>query len=80
MFLIFCALILLRRYKKFDGQLFWIYGLSYAVLRFMIEFFRGDSVRGLYFGDAISTSQIIAIGMFALSGFMIWRLRTGSVK
>jgi len=79
MLLIFCALILLRRYKKFDGQLFWIYGLSYAVLRFMIEFFRGDAVRGLYFGGAISTSQIIAIGMFSLSGFMLWRLRITAI-
>jgi len=73
--LIFCALILLRRYKKFDGQLFWFYVVLYAVLRFNIEFFRGDAVRGLYFGGAISTSQIIAIGMVILSGIMLWKLR-----
>jgi phosphatidylglycerol:prolipoprotein diacylglycerol transferase len=77
-FLIFCILILLRRYKTFDGQLFWLYGLLYAVLRFIIEFFRGDVIRGLYFGGIISTSQIIAIGMFILSGFMIWKLRKAS--
>jgi len=74
--LIFGALLLLRRSKKFDGQVFWLYALLYAVLRFIIEFFRGDAVRGLYFGDIISTSQIIAIGMFLLSGAMIWRLGT----
>jgi phosphatidylglycerol---prolipoprotein diacylglyceryl transferase len=74
-FLIFCTLILLRRYKTFDGQLFWLYGLLYAVLRFIIEFFRGDAIRGLYFGGIISTSQIIAIGMFLLSGTMLWNLR-----
>jgi len=77
-FMIFCILILLRRYKTFDGQLFWLYGLLYAVLRFIIEFFRGDVIRGLYFGGIISTSQIIAIGMFILSGFMIWKLRKAS--
>ena len=79
MFLIFCMLLLLRRRKTFDGQLFWLYALSYAVLRFIIEFFRGDAVRGLYFGDAISTSQIIAIGMFTLSGVMMWRLRNAAI-
>lgn len=72
---IFCALLLLRRSKKFDGQLFWLYALFYAVLRFIIEIFRGDTIRGLYFGNAISTSQIIAIGMAVLSGAMLWKLR-----
>lgn len=73
--LIFAALIFMRRHKKFDGQLFWSYLLFYSVLRFGIEFFRGDAIRGLYFGGVISTSQIIAIGMFVLSGFMFWKLR-----
>jgi phosphatidylglycerol---prolipoprotein diacylglyceryl transferase len=72
--LIFLTLLLLRRSKKFNGQLFWAYVLFYAVLRFIIEFFRGDTIRGLYFGGAISTSQIIAIGMFGLSGVMLWKL------
>jgi len=77
---IFIVLILFRRYKKFDGQLFWLYALFYAVLRFVIEFFRGDAMRGLYFGNAISTSQIIAIGMFILAGMMIWRLSKKPVQ
>jgi phosphatidylglycerol---prolipoprotein diacylglyceryl transferase len=79
-FVIFTMLILFRRHKKIDGQLFWIYALSYAVLRFTIEFFRGDAVRGLYFGDTISTSQIIAVGMFLLAGTMIWRLSKKNVQ
>lgn len=79
--LIFGALLLLRRRKKFDGQLFWLYTLMYACLRFLIEFFRGDAVRGLYFGNIISTSQIIAIGMLLLSGIMLWRLgKTSSIQ
>ena len=77
--LIFMTLLWLRRSKKFDGQLFWTYVLFYAVLRFSIEFFRGDEIRGLYFGGAISTSQIIAIGMFMLSGVMMWRLRGAQI-
>jgi phosphatidylglycerol:prolipoprotein diacylglycerol transferase len=74
-FLIFGMLLLVRRARKFDGQVFWFYPLFYAVLRFIIEFYRGDVVRGLYFGGIISTSQIIAIGMVFLSLFMLWRLR-----
>ncbi len=72
--LIFAALLLVRRSKAFDGQLFWLYALFYAVLRYIIELFRGDAIRGLYFGSFISTSQIIALGMFVLSGVMLWRL------
>jgi phosphatidylglycerol:prolipoprotein diacylglycerol transferase len=72
-FLIFGLLLLLRRYKKFDGQLFWLYLVFYAVLRFTIEFFRGDIVRGVYFGGLISTSQIIAIGMLGFSLVMLAR-------
>ena len=80
-FLIFGALILLRPSKKFDGQLFWFYPLFYAVLRFILEFFRGDAVRGLYFGGIISTSQLIAVLMFCISLAMLWKLsKTGKSK
>ncbi len=65
-FLIFGILLLLVRYKRFDGQIFGLYLVFYAVLRFIMEFFRGDAARGLYFGGIISTSQIIAI-MIAVS-------------
>jgi phosphatidylglycerol:prolipoprotein diacylglycerol transferase len=77
-FLIFGMLMLLRRSKKFEGQLFWFYPLFYSVLRFIIEFFRGDAIRGLYFGGLVSTSQIIAVFMFGFSLFMLWKLgKTG---
>jgi phosphatidylglycerol---prolipoprotein diacylglyceryl transferase len=77
-FLVFGLLLVLRRYKKFDGQLFWLYLVFYAVLRFTLEFFRGDADRGVYFNGLISTSQIIAIGMFGLSILMLWRLRSSA--
>lgn len=35
------------------------YGLSYAIIRFMLEFLRGDEARGFIFG--FSTSQFISI-------------------
>lgn len=73
---IFGLLLTLRRYKRFDGQVFAVYLLLYAVLRFTIEFFRGDVARGVYFGGLISTSQIIAIliAMAAVAGMTIgWK-------
>lgn len=78
--MIFFLLLLIHRLKKFDGQVFWFYILLYAVLRFMIEFFRGDMERGLYFGNAVSTSQIIALGMLCLSIFMVWKLSKTPLK
>ncbi len=78
-FLNFGLLLLITRYKRFDGQVFWSYPLFYAILRFTLEFYRGDAVRGLYFGGLISTSQIIAIGMVFVSLFMLWRLRRTSI-
>jgi phosphatidylglycerol:prolipoprotein diacylglycerol transferase len=77
----FLVLLVLYRYRKFDGQIFWLYPLLYSVLRFTVEFFRGDTARGLYFGGAVSTSQIIAVGMFIVSLAMLWRLsRTRNAK
>jgi phosphatidylglycerol:prolipoprotein diacylglycerol transferase len=73
-FLIFGILMVLWRYRKFDGQLFWLYPLFYSVLRFIIEFFRGDVDRGLYFSGLVSTSQIIAVFVFGFSIFVLWKL------
>jgi phosphatidylglycerol:prolipoprotein diacylglycerol transferase len=60
--LIFLALVWMARRKKFQGQVTLAYVLLYAIVRFVIEFYRGDAVRGTVFG-AISTSQFIAILM-----------------
>ena len=47
--------------RRFDGQVFWTYVLCYAVLRAIVETFRGDAARGVFFGGRVSTSQIIAV-------------------
>jgi phosphatidylglycerol:prolipoprotein diacylglycerol transferase len=78
-FITFGLLMLLFRYKRFDGQIFGLYLVLYSILRFIIEFFRGDAVRGLYFGGIISTSQIIAIliAAVAVAGLAIgWRKKS----
>jgi len=58
-FLIFLVLMRLAARKRFDGQLTLAYVALYAVARFVIEFFRGDAVRGTVF-EWLSTSQFIA--------------------
>lgn len=58
LFFIFCILIMIRRYKKFDGQVFWLYVFLYAIARFVIEFFRGDPRGHIWI---FSTSQFIGI-------------------
>ena len=56
---IFVFLLWLARHKRFDGQVTLAYILLYSVARFVIEFFRGDAVRGTVF-SWVSTSQFIA--------------------
>jgi len=70
---IFCTLITVRKYKKFHGEVFWLYVLLYAIARFIIEFFRGDP-RG-HIG-VFSTSQFIGIFMAIAAVVMLLRLRT----
>jgi len=60
--------------KRVPGTLFWTYVLAYAVLRFAIEFTRGD-YRGEVFGGLLSTSQLIGIVSAAVSIFFLLRLR-----
>jgi phosphatidylglycerol:prolipoprotein diacylglycerol transferase len=50
------------KHRRYTGQVsLWII-LMYAILRSLVEVFRGDTIRGLWFGGAISTSQIVSIG------------------
>lgn len=53
---------------KKHGSLFALYLTSYAALRFILEYTRGDA-RGEFFG--MSTSQLIAIGLFAAGVFIL---------
>lgn len=55
--LLFISLLLMeQRHKK--HSLLEIYLIAYACFRFVIEFFRGDEIRGIFFG--LSTSQWIS--------------------
>ena len=64
-FFLFGVLMLIRRYRRFSGQVFlgWVFG--YGILRPLIEVVRDDSDRGVYSLPlvhlSLSTSQIIGI-------------------
>ena len=64
----FWFLTLLRPHKRFHGQLLLIWLALYPIARSIIEVFRGDTVRGVWF-LGLSTSQIISIGV---AGFAVW--------
>ena len=64
MLCVLAILVLAYRRKKYDGQQLFLYLFLYSVLRFCIEFFRGDP-RGSVFGGALSTSQLISLIILA---------------
>ena len=67
-FLHFGVLMALSRRTKCDGQLAGFYLLFYSIGRFVMEFFRGDLIRGSV--GALSTSQFISIFM-CLAGLLM---------
>lgn len=68
-----CYLIF-KKWRKYDGWVFWIFMALYAVSRFIIEFWRDDH-RGVWLGETLSTSQILAIPAILASVVMLWYLR-----
>lgn len=73
-FLLILTGILLKMEVKLKSNIFVIYMMSYAVFRFIIEFFRGDQIRGIW--GEFSTSQWISL--FIVVGFGIWIIKGGS--
>lgn len=71
---IICAvLILLRRRNKTKNYLLPAYLCMYAVVRFGLEFLRGDLHRGIYLG--LSLSQWISCGLLLWGAGWIWLKR-----
>jgi len=69
----FFVLLLARKWRKFYGEVGAVFLMYYGFSRFFIEFLRGDEDRGVYFGGAISTGQIVMILFFA-AGLVMWRV------
>ena len=73
---LFELLLLLRRYRRFSGQVFLGWVVGYGILRSIIEIVRDDDDRGLcrpFTTVGLSTSQIIGIGLGgAWTGLAAW--------
>lgn len=70
-FLNFAALCLLSRKNKVSGRISALYLIIYSVGRFIIEFFRGDLIRGQV--GALSTSQFIAVFVIIFAIALFWK-------
>ena len=68
-FSIMVILLMFKRHKRFEGQLFFIYIILYATGRSIIEIFRGDEERGFIIDNVLSHSQFISIIVIAI---VIW--------
>jgi phosphatidylglycerol:prolipoprotein diacylglycerol transferase len=67
-------LLRLLKHKSFDGEVVLTYILYYAVVRFFLEFLRGDP-RGYYFNGLLSTSQLISLLIIPIAALLLVRLR-----
>jgi phosphatidylglycerol:prolipoprotein diacylglycerol transferase len=69
-FIIFLFLNYLYSHKKIkkEGGILLLYFMSYSVLRFIVEFFRGDERGNFYFG--LSQAQLISLVIIIISGLI----------
>ncbi len=58
--LIFAGILIMQRVRETDWGSIEVYLVSYGICRFLLEFFRGDTIRGIW-ADGLSTSQHISL-------------------
>lgn len=76
--LIFASLMIVRKRRTFDGQVFFAYLILYSIARFMIEFWRDDP-RGEILG--LSTSQFVSVLMLPAGlALMLYYRRKSQVE
>ena len=68
-FMIFVMLWQYTKKPRNPKYVICLYGVSYAIIRFMLEFLRGDNVRGFIF--VFSTSQFISILVLIFCVFVL---------
>lgn len=71
---IFAVISIIRNRKIFEGQLFLVYIMLYAIGRSVIEIFRGDEIRGFVFDGILSHSQLISIFIIAVAAYFYQKM------
>ena len=75
---LFVGLLLFKKYKRFEGQLFIIYLVSYSVARGFLELFRGDLRRGFVIDNVLSHSQFISLIIISIALLLYRKRRSGA--
>ncbi|HOC44368.1 MAG TPA: prolipoprotein diacylglyceryl transferase [Thermoanaerobaculales bacterium] len=73
-FALFVGLEALHRRRPAPGRVFAAYLLTYGAGRFALEWARGDAARGFVLSGALSTSQLISLGLVVLGTALLVRL------
>lgn len=73
---LFVAISWVRRHQKAPGEAILAFTALYGVGRSVLEIFRADASRGMYFGGWLSTSQII--GLLTAMAAAAWLARRRS--
>ncbi len=76
----FAILLLFFRKKKFNGQVFVLYILNYSIIRFFVEFFRGDSGRGYISFLHLSVPQLVSIIGFIAAAALYWKFKKAATE
>ena len=72
---LYLGLAWLYRRKKFDGQVFGVFLIAYALMRSTVEMFRGDY--GTHQLGAFTPAQLVSVViMVAGIAMLVWRRRT----
>ncbi|HJV22497.1 MAG TPA: prolipoprotein diacylglyceryl transferase [Holophagaceae bacterium] len=80
--IVMTALLLFRRKRGFDGQVFALYFILEGFARMVVETWRGDLDRGTWLGlPWLSTGRLTALGFVALGAVLmaVWRGRKTEV-
>ncbi len=69
---IFLVLLVLEKISRYPGQIAWAYVTLYSILRFIVEFFRGDIPHDIF--GRFTLAQIVCILLFIVSWICSSRL------
>jgi phosphatidylglycerol:prolipoprotein diacylglycerol transferase len=71
---LFAGLAWFYRRRKFDGQVFALYLVCYAVLRSFVEYFRGDYPKADLVAGWITPAQCVSAGTLLAGVLLLWLL------
>lgn len=78
--IILLGLLWLKRNRQFEGQLFLVYLIAYAIGRGFLEIFRGDISRGFVIENYVSNSQFISILIIAVALYFYVKRRNANLS